>query len=508
MLDDRDARCGVGMFTQSVYSVFQERVVIAMVGLPARGKSYISKAIVRYLNFVGCPTQLFNAGNMRRQHGLAGTDASFFDPANKSAQDAKEAMAMDCLDLLLGWLHDETAAGGSACAILDATNTTVARRRKVIQRCKREAENDAGLRLLFVESVTDDEVILNNNFRMKLDNEDYIGADPAAALADFKARVAQYEKVYQPVCDETDGEETRYVKIIDAGRKLVSKNVEGKVQRKVQRLLGSIHLAPRKIWLALVGETRHSTEGILGGDTSLTAEGVAYARGVSELLLSREREGGSAPATIICGSLKRYVAMAEILCATSADGEERPAKRAKAELCQNCLRRGCGGECMGGRRRRLMVIASANELSAGALDSLTQTEIQQRFPREYEARKSDKFNYRYPGCGGESYADLVARLNELICSLESMRGNALVICDRAVFRVIQSYFDGTPSRQMPYLEIKPGLLEMGRSHSGFAATQLDVAVGAATNVSGPGTQAAYQRPPLAESPKMNASEAA
>jgi len=117
-------------------------------------------------------------------------------------------------------------------------------------------------------------------------------------------------------------------------------------------------------------------------------------RGVSELLLSREREGGSAPATIICGSLKRYVAMAEILCATSADGEERPAKRAKAELCQNCLRRGCGGECMGGRRRRLMVIASANELSAGALDSLTQTEIQQRFPREYEARKSDKFNYR------------------------------------------------------------------------------------------------------------------
>jgi len=102
----------------------------------------------------------------------------------------------------------------------------------------------------------------------------------------------------------------------------------------------------------------------------------------------------------------------------------------------------------------------------------------------------------------------VARLNELICSLESMRGNALVICDRAVFRVIQSYFDGTPSRQMPYLEIKPGLLEMGRSHSGFAATQLDVAVGAATNVSGPGTQAAYQRPPLAESPKMSASEAA
>lgn len=75
------------MLTQNSYTVFQERVVIAMVGLPARGKSYISKAIVRYLNFLGCPTQLFNAGSLRRKQGLAGTDASFFDPSNKSAQE-------------------------------------------------------------------------------------------------------------------------------------------------------------------------------------------------------------------------------------------------------------------------------------------------------------------------------------------------------------------------------------------------------------------------------------
>ena len=73
------------MFTASVYSVFQERVVLAMVGLPARGKSYISKAIVRYLTFFGCPIQLFNAGNKRRLDGHAGADASFFDPANTQA---------------------------------------------------------------------------------------------------------------------------------------------------------------------------------------------------------------------------------------------------------------------------------------------------------------------------------------------------------------------------------------------------------------------------------------
>ena len=40
---------------------------------------------------------------------------------------------------------------------------------------------------------------------MKVDNDDYSGTDPEAALADFKARVRQYEKVYQPV-GETEGD--------------------------------------------------------------------------------------------------------------------------------------------------------------------------------------------------------------------------------------------------------------------------------------------------------------
>jgi 6-phosphofructo-2-kinase len=35
------------------------------------------------------------------------------------------------------------------------------------------------------------------------------------------------------------------------------------------------------------------------------------------------------------------------------------------------------------------------------------------FPREYEARAGDKLHYRYPGVGGESYLDLIMRLQEV-----------------------------------------------------------------------------------------------
>ena len=39
---------------------------------------------------------------------------------------------------------------------------------------------------------------------------------------------------------------------------------------------------------------------------------------------------------------------------------------------------------------------SLNELDAGACDSLTYEEIQERFPEEFALRDQDKYYYRYP----------------------------------------------------------------------------------------------------------------
>ena len=149
----------------SPFQLMTDRVVIVMVGLPARGKSYLSKAIMRYLNFLGCPCRLFNAGNKRRDQGLAGTGAAFFDASNADAKAQREAMAMETLDDLLGWLLGWPR--GCAVGIFDATNTTVARRRAVAQRCARQRP---AVSALYVESVCEDESILAHNYQMKLGN--------------------------------------------------------------------------------------------------------------------------------------------------------------------------------------------------------------------------------------------------------------------------------------------------------------------------------------------------
>ena len=44
----------------------RHKLLLVMVGLPARGKSFISRKLARYLNWLGYNCKVFNLGNYRR----------------------------------------------------------------------------------------------------------------------------------------------------------------------------------------------------------------------------------------------------------------------------------------------------------------------------------------------------------------------------------------------------------------------------------------------------------
>lgn len=175
----------------------EQPLVIAMVGLPARGKSYIVKMIIRYLNWIGYECDVFNVGSYRRKVGLAAADAAFFDNSNPEAQQMREKLAMAVLDMMYSWLQ-EVDGSKRRVAIFDATNTTRSRRSKLIQRARRE-----NVFLLFVESICDNKQVLERNYRLKLKNDDYKDMDPKQALQDFIERVHAYEQVYEVTCEST-----------------------------------------------------------------------------------------------------------------------------------------------------------------------------------------------------------------------------------------------------------------------------------------------------------------
>lgn len=68
---------------------------------------------------------------------------------------------------------------------------------------------------------------------------------------------------------------------------------------------------------------------------------------------------------------------------------------------------------------------------------MTYEEIKEKFPEDFAARDLNKFAYRYPR--GESYEDLVARLEPVIMELER-QANVLVVSHQAVLRCLLAYF--------------------------------------------------------------------
>ena len=74
--------------------------------------------------------------------------------------------------------------------------------------------------------------------------------------------------------------------------------------------------------------------------------------------------------------------------------------------------------------------------------SLGSPRAQKYYPEDYNARDDDKFNYRYRG--GESYRDVVIRLEPVILELERQK-DILVVCHQAVLRCLYAYLCVDPA---------------------------------------------------------------
>jgi broad specificity phosphatase PhoE/predicted kinase len=425
-----------------------QRLVIAMVGLPARGKSHIVKMVMRYLKWTGFDCEVFNVGSYRRTIGLASADSSFFSSENKDAKRFRDEMAVAVQDIMYRWLHDPAQEKGRV-AIFDATNTSRSRRLTLSQRARQE-----GSLLLFVESICDDKGVLEQNYRLKLHNEDYKDMDPERALADFQARVEAYEKIYQTIEDDEDNGNVAYIKLINVGQKTATRQCSGYLPSQVAFYLQNIHIQPRKIYLSINGDNndRFEDEGRLSGKAkfvNLTEAGLQYSRDLAAYLKSQHRaEAGD----------KNLGDELLILTGTAKIHADTVKPLKESFPCYH--------------------MPLLNDLRWGDLHNLSNEEIKERYPNEYAKMKADRLQYRYPGVGGESYLDVIERIRPVIIELERQRRSVLVVCHRAVVRCIHAYFMDTSLEETPIMPFKRHIIyELSIGPLGCTCREIDPSVG-------------------------------
>jgi len=86
------------------------------------------------------------------------------------------------------------------------------------------------------------------------------------------------------------------------------------------------------------------------------------------------------------------------------------------------------------------IYRSLDEVYAGEFEGLTYEEIKTLAPEEAKLRKVDKLGYRYPR--GESYYDVIARLDLPLSQLESYREPTMIIGHQAVHRMVYAFLTG------------------------------------------------------------------
>ncbi|KAG5990408.1 hypothetical protein E4U43_004295 [Claviceps pusilla] len=485
------------------------KLVIVMVGLPARGKSYITKKLQRYLSWQQHESRIFNVGNRRRTaagikvsvhpklapeherldppveaatillngiptaHGerpthqeepttlhLDGNDdgqheevdqtAKFFDPHNERAAAIRNQVAMETLDELLNYLLNK----GGAVGILDATNSTLRRRIDIVKRIR---EREPKLGILFIESICEDPHLLEANMRLKLSGPDYRNKDPVKSLEDFRARVAAYASAYVPLGAYEEENDLQYIQMIDVGRKLIQHRLKGFLSGGISTYLSSFNLAPRQIWITRHGQSVDNELGKLGGDSILTERGHYYGLALYRFTTQKRKEW----------LMEQKSKLAQATFPPLPGDNTPPYPDMNKDLDEKNF---CVWTSMLQRSVETAEYFDAdddydvknwemlNELNTGQFEGMTYQEIERNYPEEFHKRSKDKLNYIYPGVGGEGYLQVISRLRDMVREIERITEHVLIIGHRSVCRVLMAYFMDLTREDITDMDVPLGML--------------------------------------------------
>ncbi|OMP02434.1 Carbohydrate binding module family 20 [Corchorus olitorius] len=378
-------------------------LAIVLVGLPARGKTFTAVKLTRYLRWLGHDTKHFNVGKYRRLKHGTNQSADFFRADNPEGMEARNEVAALAMEDMIAWMQE-----GGQVGIFDATNSSRGRRNMLMKMA------EGNCKIIFLETICNDERIIERNIRLKIQQSPDYAEEPdfEAGLRDFRTRLANYEKVYEPV------EEGSYIKMIDMvsghGGQIQVNNISGYLPGRIVFFLVNTHLTPRPILLTRHGESMYNVRGRIGGDSVISDTGELYAKKLANFVEKRLKSERAA--SIWTSTLQRT-----ILTASPITGFPKIQWRA------------------------------LDEINAGVCDGMTYEEIKKNMPEEYESRKKDKLRYRYPR--GESYLDVIQRLEPVIIELERQRAPVVVISHQAVLRALYAYFADRPLKEIPHIEV-------------------------------------------------------
>jgi len=378
---------------------YLNKLYIAMVGLPARGKSTVAAKLKEGLKKENIKVRIFNNGDLRRK--LLSEDSSrpdFYNPENKANAEQREHIALTNINNASRYLQ-----GDGQVAVLDATNVSL-KRRRTIQNILTDHP------ILFVECINNDEEILKASITKKTEQPEFSRMDFQEAFDGFKKRIRYYEHIAQPL-----QEERNYYVLDSLNNQILGERMNDNIFCNVQVRDLLVSDWVKNLFLVRHGESYFNLENRIGGDSELTPNGWYQAQA-----LAAHFKQTNIP-NIYTSTKKRTVQTA----------------RPISEMQKNA---------------QVMQLKEFNEINAGNCEYMSYDEIRREKPEVFYSRTKDKYNYIYPE--GEGYVTLKHRVDRGLKKAIYLSGNAsyiMIIGHQAVNRMILAHFLYRRKEDVPYI---------------------------------------------------------
>jgi len=182
----------------------------------------------------------------------------------------------------------------------------------------------------------------------------------------------------------------------------------------------NLHNVRRPIYFSRHGESLYNVEDKVGGDPDLSDKGKIYAVELAKWFKKEKEEGEMknwSDVKIFTSTLTRAV--------TTANAID-----------------------LGVKPKYLKML---DEINVGTCDGMTYKQIEKTLPTEHKERSADKLKYRYPR--GESYMDVIQRIEPVIYELERSKQPVVVIAHQAVLRCLYAYFAKHEIPEVPHIDM-------------------------------------------------------
>eukprot|EP01017_Pseudomicrothorax_dubius_P022486 TRINITY_DN2435_c0_g1_i4.p1 TRINITY_DN2435_c0_g1~~TRINITY_DN2435_c0_g1_i4.p1 ORF type:complete len:249 (-),score=44.41 TRINITY_DN2435_c0_g1_i4:99-845(-) len=199
------------------------------------------------------------------------------------------------------------------------------------------------------------------------------------------------------------------------------RNINGFLPCKIVSFLMNLHVEDAPLYLVRAGECTNTRENRIGGDTDLTEEGKQYAEMLKTFFEEEKKRG----------DLRDFKPSQIKIFTSTMVRANSTVERMKQDF-------------------QLFHMKNLDEINVGLCDGMTHEQVRREYPLPENMTKHDLILHQFPR--GESYADLIERLEPVIHELQRSKTPVIVVSHHSVLKCLAAYFAKHEIDEIPNLE--------------------------------------------------------